>query len=165
MQKPRKPHRRVMTPSQVDFVRAMAKTGDLTYASRKAGYTGPQGGIAALNSPDVQAALLEEHKRILLEVLAPASLQHLGAVLAVKAPDGGVERAFARVQNDAAKIVLAETRHFRDAASGKELHEMSLEESQTLLEAIRRRMREEAEDAEIIEPDPPVAPPGDSVFG
>ena len=48
------------------------------------------------------------------------------------------------------KIALVQAKDYRDPTSGKALHEMSLEENQALLSAIRQRMREEADDAEIV---------------
>lgn len=61
-----------MTPREIAFAKEYAATGDLTYASRRAGYGAPSGGANALQRPSIKEKIAAIREARLPELVTVA---------------------------------------------------------------------------------------------
>lgn len=145
-----------LTRQEKAFASEMAKTGNAVYAAAMAGYSHPEkrahGNLA---KPAINAAIRAEQDARLHNEAVPLAYDLLISQLKD-------ENLAPQHRQGAAKIVLNQAKGVADAASGKNLSELSLAETESILLALQaEHVRKQAETIEPIE----VAPPGDDVFG
>ena len=141
-----------LTPQEKTFVDTFAATGDKGLAGKVAGYAQPHvGAHKALARPIVQAEIVRVQNERLFSELLPLAIETLKNVMTdARAPAASKVRA--------SEVVLNRTLG-TDAAQKKELHEMTAEEIQAQIDALKRKAADAAKP--ILEGK---AVPLDSVF-
>lgn len=134
------------------FIERMARTGDQTYAAEKAGYRNPVvTGSKLMAKPAVKAGVLRKADEYLHSEILPLCLeQHKMLLEAASTPAG------ARL--GAIKLGYDETRG-RQLDAGKvekEPSEMTYDELQASIDALRQAQEQLAESAVDVTPDPGV---------
>lgn len=127
------------TANERVFVEVMAQTGDRNYAGTKAGYAVPASGASqALARPAVQDAIRREQLARLNNELLPLAIKTLVDILTSKT-------ATERGKLTATTIVMKHTVGSGiEPGEGKEPHEMSAQELQERIAALRREASERA---------------------
>jgi len=121
-----------LTPQEIVFRDAFATTGDKAYAAMKAGYSSPrQSAHKALANPIIEADVRRQQLAILNNELLPAAIGVLATIIADP-------KASERGKLTAVKIVLDRALGGADASESKEPHEMTSDEIQKRLDALRR---------------------------
>jgi hypothetical protein len=137
------------TDRETLFVEAMAATGDIPYAMKKARYASMGAASDALARPEVQAAIVRRQEARLISEALPAAVATLLDVMQPGNPAG------ARVQ--AAKIVIDRAMPQHEDGRTKELHELTPEELAAAiasLEAAAGAMAKDVSPGEAIEAEP-----------
>lgn len=127
----------VFTPRERAFIGHMAATGDLTYASHKAGYANVSGGHHAMARP---AVALEVHRvqlaRIQNEVLPLAVNRHLELL--------GDKTVTGQTLNRAIEMAYKYGLGAGDDGRRKEAHEMTAEELAQAIDTLKRAAADKA---------------------
>jgi len=146
----------LLTAQEKAFAATYAATGDRNYAAMKAGYSSPrQSASQALQKVEVQADIRRQQLAILNNELLPAAIGVLATIIADP-------KASERGKLTAVKIVLDRALGGADASESKEPHEMTSDEIQKRLDALRREASDRAR--VVIEHEPGEAKAEPSAF-
>ena len=136
-----------MTKGERAFVEVMARTGDVAYSAAKAGFASPgQNGNKLMQRPAVRAEVIKRHEDLLFNELLPLAYAAHKRLLTEKgvpagAQLGAVKLAYDRTLGDQA-----------DAADAKEPSEMSYDELQASIAALRAEQAAREEGAIDVTP-------------
>lgn len=142
------------THKEMLLAKHMAATNDRGYAMEKAGLSAA-GASRALDRPAVQADIRRQQLAILNNELLPAAIGVLATIIADP-------KASERGKLTAVKIVLDRALGGADASESKEPHEMTSDEIQKRLDALRREASDRAR--VVIEHEPGEAKAEASAF-
>lgn len=104
----------------------MAATGDVAYSATKAGYAHTESGYRQLEKPAVNAAIAAEQEAFLHNDILPLALSRLHKIL--KDDDIAPQH-----HNAAIKIAIAAAEKRVDPATGKNLSELNLVETERMI--------------------------------
>jgi hypothetical protein len=136
-----------LTPQESTFVKAMARTNDQTYSATKAGYGAPaKRGSELMGKAAIRAAVIREAEEALNNEILPLALaKHKFLLTAAGVPAGAqlgaVKLAYDRTLGDQA-----------DATDAKEPSEMSYDELQASIAALRAEQAAREEGAIDVTP-------------
>lgn len=147
-----------LTPSERVFVHHMANTGDQVYAATKAGYGTPRVRATELmGKPAVKDAVLRRAEEILRDELLPLALATHKRLLTDKAVPAGAALG-------ATKLAYDRTLGTDEGKAEKEPSEMSYDELQASIEALRREQDARADQARDVTPEQAEEPEAGGVF-
>jgi len=148
-----------LTGMEREFIKHMARTNDATYAATKAGYKHPVSlGSRMAAHPLIREATFATVQRFLKDQGAAIGVYTLAELAVDTAIPAGIRRAAA---SDLAKLSGVGV---EEAAAGKELHEMSLDELRANASKLERQ-REAMLRAISDQAQPVIDQPKEDVFG